>query len=173
MQDSVDRARRFLLGQAKTRTPHKSSLLVPDDPAVGRRWTGTWTGTGTSCRPLGARFLYTPLLIKGPLYFPIVAGRPVTFHGSVDAPFISMYGAVGVRLLDDSERPGQPLQRPRDRSWPTAGENWGSFFVAGSVGGVTQFIARVQDNATFAASMVSPPAGRWSFQLLAWLHHRG
>ena len=91
----------------------------------------------------------------------------MTFHGSVDAPFISMYGAVGVRLLDDSERPGQFVPDPGSL-FADGGKNWGSFFVAGSVGGVTQFIARVQDNATFAASMVSPPAGRWSFQLISY-----
>ena len=85
LQDSVDRARSFLLGQARTRTPHRSSSLVPDDPAVNRKSTGTWTGTYTL--PTGRSALpYTPLLIKGPMYFPIVPGRPVTFHGSVDAP---------------------------------------------------------------------------------------
>ena len=66
-----------------------------------------------------------------------------------------MYGAVGVRLLDDSERPGQFVPDPGSL-FADGGKNWGSFFVAGSVGGVTQFIARVQDNATFAASMASP-----------------
>ena len=78
-----------------------------------------------------------------------------------------MYGAVGVRLLDDSERPGQFVPDPGSL-FADGGKNWGSFFVAGSVGGVTQFIARVQDNATFAASMASPPAGRWSFQLISY-----
>jgi hypothetical protein len=141
-------------------------LLVPDDPAVGRRSIGTWAGTYT-LPPARSALPYTPLLIRGPLYFPIAAGRPVTFHGSVDAPFISMYGAVGVRLLDDSERPGQFVPDPGSL-FADGGKNWGSFFVAGSVGGVTQFIARVQDNATFAASMVSPPAGRWSFQLISY-----
>jgi hypothetical protein len=31
------------------------------------------------------------------------------------------------------------------------------------------FVARVQNNAaTFAASMVAPPAGKWSFQLVSY-----
>ena len=84
LQDSVDRARSFLLGQARTRTLHRSSSLVPDDPAVNRKSSGTWTGTYT-LPPGGSALPYTPLLIRGPLYFPIVAGRPVTFRGSVDA----------------------------------------------------------------------------------------
>jgi hypothetical protein len=88
LQDSVDRAKSFLLGQAKTRAPHRSSSLVPADPAVGRKSTGTWTGTYTLPTARSA-LPYTPILIKGPLYFPIVAGRPVTFCGSVDAPVIS------------------------------------------------------------------------------------
>ena len=91
LQDSVDRARSFLLGQARTRTPHRSSSLVPDDPVVNRKSAGTWTGTyALPTRP--SALPYTPLLIKGPMYFPIVPGRPVTFPGSVDAPFISLYG---------------------------------------------------------------------------------
>ncbi|HTG20185.1 MAG TPA: hypothetical protein VK681_09080 [Reyranella sp.] len=166
LQDSVDRAKSFLLGQAKTRAPHRSSSLVPADPAVGRKSTGTWTGTYTLPTARSA-LPYTPILIKGPLYFPIVAGRPVTFCGSVDAPFISMYGAVGVRLLEDSERPGQSVPDPGSL-FADGGKNWGSFFVAGSVGGVTQFIARVQGNATFATSMAAPPAGKWSFQLISY-----
>jgi hypothetical protein len=166
LQDSVDRARSFLLGQAKPRTPHRSSSLLPDDPAVDRRSNGPWTGTYTLPTRQSA-LPDTPLLIKGPLYFPIVPGRPVTFHGTVDAPFVSMYGPVGARLLEDSERPGQFVPDPGSL-FAEGGKNWGSFFVAGSVGGATQFIARVQGNATFAASMVSPPAGRWSFQLISY-----
>src|ERR1700730_377366 len=102
-QDSVERARSFLFGQARTRTPHRSSSLVPDDPAVNRKSTGTWTGTYTL--PTGRSALpYTPLLIKGTLCAPSVRGRPVTSHGSADAPCISMYVSVGARLLQDSER---------------------------------------------------------------------
>lgn len=166
LQASVDKARHFLLAQAKTRTAHNASSLVPDDAAVGRTSNGTWKGTytlPTSRSPLP----YTPILIKGPLYFPIVPGRPVTFQGTVDVPFISLYGAVGVRLIDDKERPGQFLPDPTTH-FAEGGTNWGSFFVVGSVGGVTQFIARVLGNATFEASVVSPRRGSWSFQLASY-----
>src|SRR5713226_5873790 len=123
LQDSVDRARSFLLGQAKTRTPHRSSSLLPDDPAVDRRSNGPWTGTYTLPTRQSA-LPDTPLLIKGPLYFPIVPGRPVTFHGTVDAPFVSMYGSVGARLLEDSERPGQFVPDPGSL-FADGGKNWG------------------------------------------------
>ncbi len=166
LQASVDGARRFLLGQAKTRSPHNSSLLVPDAADVGRTSSGTWTGTYT--RPTGRRSLpYTPILIRGPLYFPIIPGRPVLFHGTVDVPFVSLFGQVGVRLLDDEERPGKYIPDPGTH-FAEGGTNWGSFFVAGSVGGKTQFVARVLGNATFEASVVSPPRGNWSFQLISY-----
>ena len=166
LQASVDWSKNFLLEQATTRTPYRSSSLVPDDPAVDRTSSKTWTGIYTI--PASQNSLpYTPVLIKGPLNFPIISGRPATFHGTVDAPFISMYGAAGARLLEDNERPGQYVLDP-DSLFADGGTNWGSFFVAGSVDGVTQFIARVLSNATFEASMVSPPSGRWSFQLLSY-----
>ena len=127
---------------------------------------GAWTGTYTAPSNRSA-LPYTPILIKGPLYFPIVARRPVTFRGTVDAPFISMEGPVGVRLIDDGERPGQLVPDPGSL-FANGGKNWGSFFVAGSVGGKTQFVARVLANASFSASMASPPADRWSFQLVSY-----
>ena len=132
------------------------------DGTSSGRWTGTFT-IPASRNPLP----YTPVLIGGPLHFPIVPGRPATFHGTVDAPFTSMYGTVGARLLEDSERPGQYVLDP-GTLFADGGTNWGSFFVAGSVDGATQFIARVLANWTFEASMVSPPRGRWSFQLLSY-----
>ena len=139
-QASVSKARSFLLGQAKTRTPYRSSSLVADDPAVRRQSRGPWTGTYTLPRA-STEPRYTPILIKGPLHFPIVAGRPVTFNGSVDLPFVSLEGMAA---------------------------GWGDFFVVGSVGGARQFIAKVHANATFKASLVAPRAGRWSFQLVTY-----
>lgn len=166
LQASVDRARQFLLGQAKTRTAHNSSSLVPDDVAVGRTSTGTWKGTYTL--PASRSSLpYTPILMKGPLHFPIAPGRPVTFQGTVDVPFVSLYGPVGVRLIADKERPGQFLADPNTH-FAEGGTKWGSFFVVGSVGGVKQFIARVHGNTTFEASVVSPLKGSWSFQLVSY-----
>jgi hypothetical protein len=146
LQASVDRARRFLVGQAATRTVYNSSSLVPDDAAVDRTSSGSWEGTYTL--PTGRHSLpYTPILIRGPLHFPIVSGRPATFQGTVDLPFISLEGPAGVRAVDGS---------------------WGSFFVVGSVDGMKQFIARVIGNATFEGSVVSSPKGSWSFQLISY-----
>ena len=137
---SVARARSFLLQQAATRTPFRSSLLVPDDPALDRRTGGRWTGTYTlPSASMAVRD--TPILLRGPLCFPIEAGRPVTFHGSVDTPFVSMEGMDG--------------------AWP-------SYFVLGSVGGVRQFAAKVEPNGSFTACLVSAPAGQWCFQLVAY-----
>ena len=166
MQASVDGARRFLVEQAATRTVYNSSCLVPNDTAVDRTSGGSWEGTYTLST--GRRSLpYTPILIRGPLYFPIVSGRPATFQGTVDLPFISLYGSVGVRLADDKERPGQFKPDPSTH-FADGGRNWGSFFVVGSVGGVKQFIAKVIGNATFEACVVSSPQGSWSFQLISY-----
>jgi hypothetical protein len=166
LQASVDRARHFLLEQAKTRTAHNSSSLVPDDAVAGRTSSGTWKGTYTF--PTGRSSLpYTPILIKGPLYFPIIPGRPVTFQGTVDVPFISLYGSVGARLIDDSKQPGKFIPDPSTH-FADGGKSWGSFFVVGSVGGMKQFIAKVIGNATFDASVVSPRRGSWSFQLISY-----
>jgi hypothetical protein len=140
LQRSVDRARSFLLRQAQTRTPYRSASVVPDDPTADRQSSGTWTGRYT-LPTAPDRPAYTPILIKGPLHFPIVAGRPATFHGTVDLPFVSLEGMAA---------------------------DWGSFFVVGSVGGAIQFIAKVQANGAFKASVVSPRAGRWSFQLVTY-----
>lgn len=106
-------------------------------------------------------------MIEGPLYFPIHPGKPVAFSGSVDLPFVGLHGVVGVRLLEDSERPGHFVPDP-GTLFADGGANWGSYFVVGNVGGVTQFVARVGANATFAASMSKPPPGSWSFQLVSY-----
>ena len=166
LQASVNRASAFLAGQARTRTPYQASSVVPDDPALTRRSAGAWTGRYTMPADLEKR-PYTPLLVTGPLHFPIVPQKQVTFSGIVDLPFVSLNGAVGVRLLADVERPGQFVPDP-GTLFADGGANWGSFFVIGSVGGVTQFVTRVAANATFAASMSAPPAGSWSFQLAAY-----
>jgi hypothetical protein len=137
---SVSRAKDFLLQQARTRTPYRASLIVPDDPTVDWRSSGPWRGTySLPSAPDGPP--YTPILIKGPLHFPIAAQRFVTFHGSVDLPFVSMEGIA---------------------------TNWPSYYVVGSVRGIKQFIARVNSNATFEASLVIPPPGQWSFQLATY-----
>jgi hypothetical protein len=136
---SVARARGFLLQQAATRTACRAARLVPDEPAWDRHRGGRWTGRFT-LPPASLALPDCPILMRGPLYFPIAAGRPVTFQGSVDMPFVSMEGAGG---------------------------RWPSYRVLGSVDGVRQFLARVQPNGSFEASVTSPPAGRWRFQLVA------
>lgn len=139
---------------------------MPDDPDIGRTSSGPWTGTFSL--PAGQQSVpYSPVLIKGPLCFPIVPGRPVTFHGTVDLPFASLHGPVGVRLIEDPTRPGEFTPDPTTE-FADHGRNWGSFFVVGSVASSPQFIARVLGNATFQASLVSPPRGSWSFQLIAY-----
>ena len=137
---SVGKAREFLLQQARTRTPYRASLIVPDDPTADRRSSGTWRGT-YSLPSAPDDPPYTPIVIKGPLHFPITAHRFVTFHGSVDLPFVSMEGIA---------------------------TNWPSYYVVGSVRGTKQFVARVNSNATFEASLVIPPPGQWSFQLATY-----
>lgn|GEM_PF-2121673 len=133
---------------------------------MDRTSSGLWKGAYTL--PAGPNSPpYTPVSVTGPLHFPIVSGRPVTFQGTVDLPFISLYGPVGVRLLDDEEHPGQFIPDPGTR-FADGGKNWGSFFVAGSVNGMVQFVARVMGNATFDAFVVSPPRGSWSFQLISY-----
>ncbi|HWL29625.1 MAG TPA: hypothetical protein VNQ97_12030, partial [Burkholderiaceae bacterium] len=92
----------------------------------------------------------------------------MTFQGTVDLPFISLYGPDGARLVDDKEHSGN-LKPDPGTQFADGGKNWGSFFVVGSVGGVKQFIARVIGNATFDAFVVSPPKGSWSFQLITYV----
>jgi hypothetical protein len=140
VRGSVARSRGFLLQQAATRTPFRTARLVPDDPALDRRSTGRWTGT-FSLPPSSQMVPDTPVLMRGPLYFPIIAHRPVTFHGTVDLPFVSLEGMS---------------------------TDWASYFVLGTVGGQRQFAAKVLPNGSFKASLVSPPAGQWSFQLVAY-----
>lgn len=166
LQASVDRAGGFLRAQARTRTPYSASSLTPDDLSIGRTRSGLWTGRYTM--PVEAEALpYTPVLITGPLHFPFVAGAPVRFSGTVDMPFAGLHGAAGIRLLPDPRTPGQHVADP-GTLFANGGVNWGSFYVIGSVGGVLQFSTRVSANATFSASMVNPPAGPWSFQLVSY-----
>src|SRR5262249_3218634 len=134
---SVEKAKAFLLGQGRTRSPHRASRIVPDRATVDRLSNGLWGGTFSLPHAADSP-PYTPVLIKGPLHFPIAARRSVMFHGSIDFPFVSMEGA---------------------------GAAWPDYFVVGSVDGITQFVAKVRSNGTFEASLVSPPAGQWSFQL--------
>jgi hypothetical protein len=101
---SVVRAEAFLLAQQQTRTPWKSSTLTPDDPAIDRHASGTWTGTFTAPVDPNAGLPYTPVIVTGPVNFPLTVGQPADFAGLVDAPFASMDGWVGTRYTS----PGVP-----------------------------------------------------------------
>jgi hypothetical protein len=141
VRGSVARSRGFLLQQAATRTPFRAARLVADDPTLDRHSAGRWAGR-FSLPAEAVTVPDSPVLIRGPLHFPIVAHRPVTFHGTVDLPFVSLEGIS---------------------------TSWASYVVLGSVEGVRQFAAKVQANGSFKASLVSPPAGQWSFQLVAYV----
>ena len=147
VHDSIGKAKAFLLAQQATRTVFKSSTLIPDDLCIDRTVAGIWTGTFAT-PPAPDALPYAPILLKGPLFFPIIAGSPVVFNGVVDIPFASMDDFAG-NLADGAT-------------------NWGSYFVVGSVSGQTQFITKILANATWMAKMADPPSGSWSFQLITF-----
>src|SRR5258708_32797381 len=105
VHDSVGKSIAFLKAQANGRTPYPASTLTPDDPAIDRHATGTWTGTWTNPVDPHAALPYTPVLLAGPLWFPIVAGQRADFAGRVDVPFYSMDGWAGRR---DMANPSPP-----------------------------------------------------------------
>ncbi len=164
---SVQRARDFLLAQQKTRTPWKSSVLTPTDPAIDRFSTGAWTGTFTVPAAPGETPAYSPVIVTAPLYFPLIAGRSATFNGLVDAPFSSMDGWVGRRDGEEPAEAGRPAAKSTTL-FGDGGANWGSYYVVGSVDGATQFIARVAANRSWKGEVPKVVAGSWSFQLVTY-----
>ncbi len=164
--ESVRRALSFLLAQQKTRTPWKSSVLTPNDPAIDRFAAGTWAGTFTVPGAREDGPVYSPVIVTAPLYFPLVAGRSATFNGLVDAPFATMDGWIG-RRHEEPTAASRPVENP-DTLYGDGGTNWGSYFVAGSVDGVTQFVTRVAGNRSWKAEVEKVAAGSWSFQLMTF-----
>lgn len=164
---SVQRARDFLLAQQKTRTPWKSSVLTPTDPAIDRFSTGAWTGTFTVPAAPREPPAYSPVIVTAPLYFPLIPDRSATFNGLVDAPFASMDGWAGRRDGEEPAEAGQPIGKA-STLFGEGGANWGSYYVVGSVDGVTQFIARVAANRSWKAKVRKVVAGSWSFQLVTY-----
>ena len=164
--ESVRRALSFLLAQQKTRTPWKSSVLTPNDPAIDRFAAGTWAGTFTvpGVRKDGPD--YTPVIVTAPLYFPLIAGRSATFNGLVDAPFASMDGWIG-RRNKDGAADARTVENP-ESLFGDGGANWGSYFVVGSVDGVTQFVTRAAGNRSWKAEVANVVPGSWSFQLVTY-----
>lgn len=151
--DSVDRSLGWLRAMMQPRRRFTSSTLTPDDAGLGRSDSGAWTGTWTRPPPV-SRARPTPVVLEGPLWFPIVAGMPADFTGRVDVPFCSMDGWAG--------------RRDPATGFADGGRNWGSYFIVGAVDGRTQFVARIGADATWRATVARPPAGSWSFQLVTY-----
>lgn len=164
--DSVARSLGWLRQMMQQRARYGSSTLTPSDPGLGRHAAGAWTGTWT-LPPSGGSELYAPVILEGPLWFPIVPGQRADFTGRVDMPFCSMDGWAGRR---DRVNPDPPPDYVTDPATVHAdgGANWGSYFVVGTVDGETQFVARVGANATWTATVADPPEGSWSFQLVTY-----
>ena len=167
VRTSVRRARDFILSQQKTRTPWKSSVLAPADPAIDRFSAGTWQGTFTLPPAPGPSQPYSPVIVTAPLFFPLVVGRVATFNGLVDAPFSSMDGWIGRRDGEEPAEAGRPAARSATQ-FGDGGANWGSYYVVGSVDGATQFIARVAANRHWKAEVSRVIAGSWTFQLVTY-----
>ena len=107
------------------------------------------------------------MLLLGPLWFPIIAGEPVTFSGVVDAPFASMEGYAGIRYIAGD--PNQGVDPASAYNENETALNWGTYYVVGACDGVTQFRARTAANRTWTAVIANPPAASgWSFQLVTY-----
>src|SRR5262249_43403793 len=153
--------------QAASRSPSTATTLTPDDPNVDRHSTGPWTGSYTIPVDPNPGVPYCPILITGPLWFPITAGARVDFAGRVDVPFYSMDGWAGRR---DMVNPSPPPPYITDPStiYGDGGTNWERYFILGAVNSVKQFIVPIAANATWSASVVPAPAGSWSFQIITY-----
>jgi phage-related protein len=164
---SVAKAMAYVKAQAASRSAFVSTTLTPDDPTIDRHHAGAWTGTWTDPTDKHATLPYTPLLITGPLWFPIVPGQRIDFAGRVDVPFYSMDGWQGRR---DMANPAPPPEFITDPStvYANGGTNWGAYFVIGSCDGIKRFSAHVDANATWAATLPAAPNGSWEFQLVTY-----
>jgi hypothetical protein len=160
-QATVGRSLAWLEAMAHPRTPYTASTLTPDDPAIDRHSLGSWTGTWTMPVDPHPGPSPTPVLVTGPLWFPVMPGRRADFQGRVDVPFASLDGWVGTRYT----APGVPDPATR---FADGGINWGSYFVVGSVAGATAFVARVAPNYSWAATVADAPPGDWEFQLVTY-----
>lgn len=146
LPEAVALALDYLLAQRAARSLYLSSTMTPDDEDVGYGTTGTWTGTFTVPVGLDDPPTDTPVIVEGPLWFPITAGAAADFQGRVDYPFYSMQGWAG---SDGSD-------------------SWGHYYVVGSVDGVTQFRVETGANSAWSAHVDDPPSGSWSFQLVTY-----
>jgi hypothetical protein len=147
VDEAARRSMDFLLAQQRARALWTSSTVTPDDDTVDRHSVGTWTGTWTDPVYIHAALPYTPILLRGPLFFPIVPGVTVDFTGIVDVPFYSMDGYAGRRDIDNPDPPPDFIDDPTTQ-YADGGVNWGRYFVVGSADGVTQFVAPTMPNAS-------------------------
>src|SRR5215471_2621166 len=136
---SVTRSLAYLKSQAASRSPYTATTLTPDDPNVDRQSTGAWTGSYTIPVDPNPGVPYCPILITGPLWFPITAGARVDFAGRVDVPFYSMDGWAGRRDMVNPSPPPDDVTDP-STGYADGGVNWGRYFILGTVRGAKQFI---------------------------------
>jgi hypothetical protein len=165
---SADRSLAFAKGMQTPRAVYPSSSLTPNDPAFLRPSAGTWAGTWTMPdNTINAGLLDTPVMLQGPVWFPIIAGQEVTFTGLVDAPWGSLEGFAGIRYIGGD--PANGIDPASAYNGNETANNWGTYYVIGSRGGATQFRARVAANRSWSAVVAAPPAGTgWSFQLATY-----
>jgi phage-related protein len=164
---SVTKALAYLKLQALTRTVYSASVLTPDDLSQDRHALGEWNGTWTAPTDPHAALPYTPVLMTGPLWFPIGAGKRVDFAGRVDVPFYTMQGFAGRRQELNPTPPPDVIDDPSS-FFADGGVNWGAYYVVGSVGAATQFIAPIAANAAWQATVAIAPVGKWSFQIITY-----
>jgi phage-related protein len=164
---SVSKSLAYLKAQAEGRTPYVSTTLVPDDLGIDRHSTGPWTGLYTLPVDPNPGVPYSPVLIEGPLWFPVTAGARVDFSGRVDVPFYTMDGYAGHRQMVNPAPPPPYIDDPNS-IYADGGTNWGRYYVLGTVNGVKQFLAPIAANATWADSVNPVPAGAWSFQIVTY-----
>jgi hypothetical protein len=163
---STARALAWLKTMEQPRLRYPSARLAPNDPAIDRHDSGPWSGVWT-LPPTTIGTPYTPVMLLGPLWFPLVAAARADFSGQVDAPFASMDGWTGRRQMTNPSPPPDFIDDPGSL-YGDGGINWGRYFVLGSVGGTKQFVAPVGANLTWSATVASVPAGAWSFQLITY-----
>jgi hypothetical protein len=165
VKTSADRSLAFLKSMQGVRTIWVSSTVTPDNPEFLRDASGNWTGTYTMPdNLLNFGLPYTPVLLTGPLWFPLIAGSEVTFQGFVDVPFASLEGFAGIRYLN-----GDPAQGIDPSTAYAADGNWGTYYVIVACNGATQARVRVASNRFWTVVLPNPPSGTgWTFQLVTY-----
>lgn len=165
--ESVSRSIAYLKSQTASRTQYAASILTPADPAVDRHSTGSWLGSYSMPVNSKPAVPYSPVLVTGPLWFPVAAMTRADFAGKIDSPFYSMDGWSGRRGMVNPTPPPDYVTDPAS-VYADGGVNWGAYFVLGTVNGVKQFRAPIAANATWSAIVDPVPPGQWTFQLITY-----